>query len=174
VRVNLVPLLVPRLFEFAVVRRFMFRTISQTAVHYRGSSLSVGSVGTIHGGDRLPWVPPDSEGAEDNFTPLTSLDWQVHVYGDAAPEISAICSTRALPLHVFAWRPMIERAGLKRDAAYLVRPDGYVALADPEASAPKLQAYLDERGVITASSLSRSAGSSARIPTSETASGRAR
>lgn len=27
----------------------------------------------------------------DNFTPLTSLDWQVHVYGDAAPEIQAVC-----------------------------------------------------------------------------------
>src|SRR6266542_2195029 len=64
VRLNLVPLLVPPLFELAAVRRFMFRTISQTAVHFRGSSLSVGRAGTIHGGDRLPWVPPDSEGGE--------------------------------------------------------------------------------------------------------------
>ncbi len=150
VRLNLVPLLLPPLFELATVRRFMFRTISQTAVHYRASSLSVGSAGTIHGGDRLPWVPADSEGGEDNFTPLTSLQWQLHVYGAAAPEISAICGARGLPLHVFAWRRTIQRAGLKRNAAYLVRPDGYVALADPEASAAKLQSYLDERGVITA------------------------
>ena len=64
--------------------------------------------------------------------------------------ISAICSARGLPLHGFAWRPAIARAGLKRNAAYLVRPDGYVALADPEASAARLQAYLDERGVIAA------------------------
>ena len=104
VRLNLVPLLLPPLFKVATVRRFMFRTISQTAVHYRGSSLSAGRAGTIHGGDRLPWVPPDSAGGEDNFTPLTSLEWQVHVYGDIAPEIGAICRTRALPLHVFAWR----------------------------------------------------------------------
>ena len=57
---------------------------------------------------------------------------------------------RGLPLHVFAWRPTIARADVKRNAAYLVRPDGYVALAHPEASAARLQAYLDERGVITA------------------------
>ena len=160
VRLNLVPLLVPPLFELAAVRRVMFRTISQTAVHYRGS-LSVGSAGTIHGGDRLPWVPPDSEGGEDNFTPLTSLEWQVHVYGAAPPELSALCSARGVPLHVFAWRPAIARAGLKLDAAYLVRPDGYVALADPEASAARLQAYLDERGVITGAS---SSGKAPRLP----------
>jgi len=152
VRLNLVPLLVPPLFKLAAVRRLMFRTISQTSVHYRGGSMSVGRAGTIHGGDRLPWVPPDTEGGEDNFTPLTSLEWQVHVYGAVAPELIALCAARGLPLHVFSWRPAIARAGLTRNAAYLVRPDGYVALAEPEASAARLQAYLDERGVITAPS----------------------
>jgi len=133
----------------------MFRTISQTAVHYRGSSLSVGSAGTVHGGDRLPWVPPDSAGGEDNFTPLTSLEWQVHVYGAVAPELITLCAARGLPLHVFSWRPTVARAGLTRNAAYLVRPDGYVALAEPEASAARLKDYLDEWGVIGAASSSR-------------------
>jgi 2-polyprenyl-6-methoxyphenol hydroxylase-like FAD-dependent oxidoreductase len=155
VRLNLVPLLLPPLFELGAVRRFMFRTISQTAVHYRASRLSVGRAGTIHGGDRLPWVPPDSEGGQDNFTPLTSLEWQVHVYGAVAPELIALCGARGLPLHVFSWRPTIARAGLTRNAAYLVRPDGYVALAEPEASAAKLKAYLDEWGVIAAATSSR-------------------
>ncbi len=150
VRLNLVPLIIPPLFELAAVRRLMFRTISQTAVHYRGSSLSRGRAGTIRGGDRLPWVPPGSAGGEDNFAPLTSLEWQVHVYGAVAPELIALCSARGLPLHVFSWRATIARAGLTRNAAYLVRPDGYVALAEPEASAAKLKAYLDEWGVIAA------------------------
>ena len=150
VRLNLVPLIIPPLFELAAVRRLMFRTISQTAVHYRGSSLSRGRAGTIRGGDRLPWVPPGSEGGEDNFAPLTSLEWQVHVYGAVAPELIALCGARGLPLHVFSWRPTMARAGLTRNAAYLVRPDGYVALAEPEASAAKLKAYLDEWGVIPA------------------------
>ena len=84
---------------------------------------------------------------EDNFTPLTSLDWQVHVYGEAAPEIQAVCDARKLPLHVFPWRPEMGRAGLRRNAVYLVRPDGYVALADPEGSATAITSYLDARGL---------------------------
>ena len=88
VRLDIVPLLIPRLFQFRAVRRFMFRTVSQTAVNYRGSDLSEGRAGAVHGGDRLPWVKPALNGFDqDNFAPLTSLDWQVHVYGDAAPEI---------------------------------------------------------------------------------------
>ena len=143
-RLSVVPLLVPRLFNFARARRFMFRTVSQTAVNYRGSSLSQGRAGTVHGGDRLPWVqtrPDDPDG--DNFRPLTSLDWQVHVYGDAAPEIHAMCDARRLPLHVFPWSAETNRTGLRRNAVYLVRPDGYVALADPESSASAVTSYLD-------------------------------
>jgi 2-polyprenyl-6-methoxyphenol hydroxylase-like FAD-dependent oxidoreductase len=146
VRLDIVPLLIPLLFKLTTVRRFMFRTISQTSVNYRGSSLSEGRAGTVHGGDRLPWVKADMTGVdEDNFTPLTSLDWQVHVYGDAAPEIQAMCDRRRLPLHVFPWRPEMGRTGLRCDAVYLVRPDGYVALADPEGSATAVTSYLDAR-----------------------------
>ena len=36
----------------------------------------------------------------------------------------------------------MHNAGLKRDALYLVRPDGYVALADAEQDVEKLRAYL--------------------------------
>src|SRR5206468_2595088 len=119
---------------------FMFRTVSQTAVNYRRSSLSEGRAGTVHGGDRLPWVDGD-----DNFTALSSLDWQVHVYGDAEPEIRAMCEERRLPLHVFPWRPATGRTGLQRNAVYLVRPDGYVAMADPERSPTAIPSYLDAR-----------------------------
>ena len=147
VRLDIVPLLIPLLFAFATVRRFMFRTVSQTAVNYRGSSLSEGRAGAVHGGDRLPWVKADLNGAGDNFAPLTSLDWQVHVYGDAAPEIQTVCDGRKLPLHVFPWRPEMGRTGLRRNAVYLVRPDGYVALADPEGSATAVASYLDARNL---------------------------
>ena len=133
VRLNVVPFVIPMIFSFAATRRFMFRTISQTAVNYRGSRLSEGRAGSVHGGDRLPWVAAGSNDV-DNFTPLTSLDWQVHVYGSATPEIQAVCKERTLPLHVFPWRPEMGRAGLRRNAVYLVRPDGYVALAARESS----------------------------------------
>jgi hypothetical protein len=44
----------------------------------------------------------------------------------------------------------MERAGLQRNAAYLVRPDGYVALADAEGSAETVLSYLDTRELIPA------------------------
>ena len=67
------------------------------------------------------------------------------MYGDAAPEIRTLCEERKLPLHVFPWRPEMGRTGLRRNAVYLVRPDGYVALADAEASSAAVTSYLDAR-----------------------------
>ena len=146
VRLHMVPLLIPPFFALETVRRYMFRTVSQTVVDYRGSSLSEGQAGTVHGGDRLPWVETDLNGIdEDNFAPLTSLNWQAHVYGGATSELQAVCDGRQLALRVFPWRPEMSRAGLRRQAVYLVRPDGYVALADPGGSATAVTSYLDAR-----------------------------
>jgi hypothetical protein len=100
----------------------------------------VGRAGRVRGGDRLPWVE-----ADDNLAPLAALTWQVHVYGTCAPGIEALCRARGLPLHVFPWGAATGATGLRRDAVYLVRPDGYVALADPAARAATLARYLDER-----------------------------
>jgi 2-polyprenyl-6-methoxyphenol hydroxylase-like FAD-dependent oxidoreductase len=148
IRLHIVPLLIPAFFALKTVRRFLFHTVSQTAVNYRESSLSEGRAGKVHGGDRLPWVKTDLNGVDtDNFAPLTSVDWQVHVYGDAAPEVRAVCDGRKLSLRVFPWRPEVSRTGLLRNAVYLVRPDGYVALADPAGSAIAITSYLDARGL---------------------------
>ena len=145
IRLDMVPAVVPRLLAFKRVRRLMFRTISQTAVNYRGSALSEGRAGAVHGGDRLPWVTVEPHG--DNFTPLTSLDWQVHVYGAVTGELEAWCRQRGLPLHVWSWRESFGSAGLGPDAAYLVRPDGYVALADATGHAAAIASYLDSRRI---------------------------
>jgi len=142
-RVHAAPRVISALFRLPSVRRFMFRTVSQTAIEYRGSDLSRGRAGGIHGGDRLPWVATPS----DNYSPLESLDWQVHVYGSAGVDYSERCASRGLPLHVFPWNRGAELAGLARDAAYLVRPDGHVALADPGQSPAELERYLDARGL---------------------------
>jgi 2-polyprenyl-6-methoxyphenol hydroxylase-like FAD-dependent oxidoreductase len=146
-RLDIVPRLLPSLFTLAAVRRFIFRTVSQTAVTYRGSGLSEGRAGRVHGGDRLPWVTLTVDGVEaDNFAPLTSLDWQVHVYGEASAEIRSTCQARTLPLHVFPWQPAVAATGLQRHAVYLVRPDGYVGLASTE-GASALTSYLDAHGI---------------------------
>jgi hypothetical protein len=44
---------------------------------------------------------------------------------------------------VFRWSTVAERAGLKRNALYLIRPDGYVGLAAERID--ELAAYLDAR-----------------------------
>jgi 2-polyprenyl-6-methoxyphenol hydroxylase-like FAD-dependent oxidoreductase len=110
-------------------RRFLFRTVSQLGIHYRMSALSRGRAGSIHGGDRLPWIERATSDGHDNFAVLASLRWQVHVYGRAIPQLAQRCTELTLPLYEFAWSPSMRRAGFQRDAAYLVRPDGYVALA---------------------------------------------
>jgi 2-polyprenyl-6-methoxyphenol hydroxylase-like FAD-dependent oxidoreductase len=139
VRTRLVPLIAPLVFRLAAVRRFLFRTVSQIGVHYRHSPLSVGAAGAVRGGDRLPWV--QTEPGQDNFAPLASLTWQVHVYGEPRRGLSEVCAELPLPLHVFTWQPGMRRVGLRRAALYLVRPDGYVALADPHANTERLRAY---------------------------------
>jgi hypothetical protein len=139
-RTRLVPLVAPPLVRLAPVRRFLFRTVSQIGVNYRTSPLSVGAAGAVRGGDRLPWV--ETEPGSDNFVPLTSLTWQAHVYGEPQGRLIKVCAELQLPLHHFAWRPAMRRAGLRRDALYLIRPDGYVALADPHADPERLREYL--------------------------------
>jgi 2-polyprenyl-6-methoxyphenol hydroxylase-like FAD-dependent oxidoreductase len=143
VRTRIVPLLLPRLFRLAAFRRLLFLTVSQTLINYRNSTLSMGTEGKVHGGDRLPWVPLASGG--DNFAPLTSVAWQVHVYGDAKEGVRETCAELRLPLHAFAWESGMQRVGLQRGALYLVRPDGYVAIADTTADPRQLHQYFSKR-----------------------------
>ncbi|MES2124665.1 MAG: FAD-dependent monooxygenase [Gemmatimonadota bacterium] len=129
VRTQVFPRLAPWLTRLPAARRFIFRNLSQTAITYRACHLNRGKAGAIHGGDRLPWVAPAQQGAPDNFTPLSSLDWQVHVHGEVEAGIVAACEKAQLSLHRFGWSDGAARAGYQRGAAYLVRPDGYVAEA---------------------------------------------
>jgi hypothetical protein len=144
VRTRLVPLVAPLLFRLAAVRRFLFHTVSQIGVNYRNSPLSVGVAGAVRGGDRLPWV--EAAPGRDNFAPLASLTWQVHVYGERRGGLAEVCAELQLPLHLYAWQPGMRRVGLMRRALYLVRPDGYVALADPHADPERLRDYFRAGG----------------------------
>src|ERR1700731_4713608 len=112
-RTRVVPVVIPIATAFEPVREFMFRTVSQITLNYRQGPLSRGIAGGVHGGDRLPWVRLDGA---DNFATLTSMDWQVHVYGPASAELAAWCAAQDLPIHSFGWRYEYERVGLARDA----------------------------------------------------------
>lgn len=125
IRTRVVPLILPRLFKF--FRPFMFRTVSQTNVNYRQCNLNEGVAGFLQAGDRLPWVE-----SVDNFASLKSLQWQTHIYGEKKLD-SAIC---------FDWNQEMEQKGLTRNAAYVVRPDGYIGFISQSANASEINKYL--------------------------------
>jgi 2-polyprenyl-6-methoxyphenol hydroxylase-like FAD-dependent oxidoreductase len=146
VRTKVIPALAPALFRVPAVRRFAFRTVSQIAVNYRDCPLSRGDAGRLCGGDRLPWVKI-GQSEEHNFAALSSMDWQMHVYGDPARGLRALADSRKIPLHIFPWRGDMRKAGLKRNAAYLIRPDGYIGVAESTGSASVIDAYLCEKNL---------------------------
>ncbi|UZE21105.1 FAD-dependent monooxygenase [Pseudomonas sp. B21-056] len=143
VRTRIAPLIASVAYKRKTVREYLFRIVSQTTLNYHGSPLSQGKAGDIQGGDRLPWV---SVPGSDNYEPLRAIQWQVHVYGEARHDLVDWCKTHDMPLHVFTWRPEYRKAGMARDAAYLLRPDTYVALADPNSDTVTLSRYFSERG----------------------------
>src|SRR5207237_832621 len=67
VRTRIAPLVIPLAVQFEAARDFLFRTVSQITLNYRGQALSAGATGHVHGGDRLPWVSVDGK---DNHAPL--------------------------------------------------------------------------------------------------------
>ena len=127
VRTKVVPFVMPRVFKY--FRRFAFKTLSQTGITYRHCSLNQGSAGKLAGGDRLPWIE-----SVDNFAPLKNLSWQVHVYGHQT--LKDIETVR------FAWNAEMAAKGLKQNAAYVVRPDGYIGFISPSGSADEVRNYL--------------------------------
>ncbi|HVK13731.1 MAG TPA: FAD-dependent monooxygenase [Gemmataceae bacterium] len=142
VRSVIAPYALPFALGFSAVRRAQFRLVSQTRIAYRESPLSDGAA-VVRAGDRLPWV----EGA-DNFAPLTSLDWQVHVYGTAAAGLRTFAAGVELPVHEWAWSDAARHAGLAENALYLVRPDGYIGLARGTQDVEALRSYLGRFGIV--------------------------
>jgi hypothetical protein len=143
-RTRLAPFVIPKMASFETSREFLFRTVSQITLNYRGMPLSTGVAGHVHGGDRLPWAH-DGEG--DNFESLRNPTWQVHVYGDTSDEMIAWCIEHHLPLHVFDWRPAFEAAGLGRNGFYLLRPDTYVAIAETCSDPKVIERYFKHHGI---------------------------
>jgi 2-polyprenyl-6-methoxyphenol hydroxylase-like FAD-dependent oxidoreductase len=149
IRTRIAPVVLPAAMSFEAAREYLFRTVSQITLNYRGGPLSVGAAGQVHGGDRLPWVPINGK---SNFEPLAAMTWQIHVYGSASAQLANWCACHDLPLHVFDWRPEHEAAGLAHNATYLLRPDTYVALADPLGAADTIERYCADREIaLTAS-----------------------
>lgn len=119
--------------------RLAFLTISQTRIRYRDSALSEGPADRVRAGDRLPWVPI---GPSHNFAPLTSLDWQIHVYGRLD---EAARAGLPFPVHVFAFTDAVRERGLRENAFYVIRPDGHIGAV--ASSTDEVNAYARRRGL---------------------------
>lgn len=141
VRTRLAPILLPQFVRFEAVREYIFRTLSQITLNYRGKGLDEGHAGSVHGGERLPWVR--GEGF-DNYDALKRTEWQIHVYGEAQDALKRWCTNRGMPLNVYPWRDEIGDAGLKKDALYLMRPDTYVAVAQSEQDPAAIDGWLEK------------------------------
>ncbi|WP_341960069.1 FAD-dependent monooxygenase [Planococcus maritimus] len=135
-----VPYVLPAVFKFEFPSKNAFKVLSQIHINYRSSLLSKGKAGKVFAGMRLPWVETTNG---DNFAPLRSVDWQIHIYGKAKPELTEFARSQSLELHEFLWEASMKDAGFKQDAMYLIRPDGHVALATDGQWLRVLNMYLD-------------------------------
>ncbi|HEX4604621.1 MAG TPA: monooxygenase, partial [Candidatus Angelobacter sp.] len=87
----------------------------------------------------LPWI-----NTQNNFQPLNSLDWQIHVFGAVTDALRVLANRWNVPVFSFAWAKQARSAGFSRNAAYLVRPDGHIALAQPEQASLQMENYLSQ------------------------------
>ena len=141
VRHRIAPILLPQIVKFDTVREFIFRTISQITLNYRGKGLGEGHAGSVQGGERLPWV----RGAGfDNYDALKRIDWQVHVYGEAHDALKRWCDDRGIAMQAYRWNEAMGEAGLKQDALYLIRPDTYVAFASTTQDTAGIDKFLEK------------------------------
>ncbi|KAJ6112051.1 hypothetical protein N7523_008112 [Penicillium sp. IBT 18751x] len=147
-RVWVIPYVAPLVLRFKFARMEIFKRASQLVCSYRGSPLSQEAKGseTVQPGDRMPWAKTE---ASDNFATLGYLCWQLHVYGESQPELSTWCQKMNVRVHVFNWDKLYDGVGLKRDAAYLIRPDHYVAgIFEGNLILHELDEYFSTRGLM--------------------------
>ena len=126
--------------KIGAVHTRIFGTVSQIRIAYPQSALSQGAAGKLAGGERLPWVEELG-----NFAPLDGIRWQVHAYGTPPEGLEREAAALGIPFHRFDWTEAAGRAGIPRDTAHLLRPDGYVGLAGADARG--LAAYARRHGM---------------------------
>ena len=84
----------------------------------------------------------------DNFTPLNSCDWQIHVYGQTGDAVREFSTLRGLPLETWSWNEVARDAGLVENALYFVRPDGHIGFMRRTQDIGALKDYLLRFGLV--------------------------
>jgi 2-polyprenyl-6-methoxyphenol hydroxylase-like FAD-dependent oxidoreductase len=132
------------------IQSFMFRTVSQTGIHYRKGPLSVEEglpESAPQAGDRFPWLKlrfaPDGP-VEDSFARLDDAHFHLLAFGQAAPAAPRAFGDllRIHPIPADAANDAeLDRAQVPRMSFYLIRPDGHVGLCGASGDAAALARY---------------------------------
>jgi hypothetical protein len=73
------------------------------------------------------------------------------VYGEATDDLRRLCAARSLKLQIFPWWAEMAHSGLRSNAAYLLRPDGYIATVESDAKGGHIATYLNAHRIAPAS-----------------------
>jgi 2-polyprenyl-6-methoxyphenol hydroxylase-like FAD-dependent oxidoreductase len=136
------------------VQKIAFRAVSQTAIHYRRSSLSY-SLGALpksapQAGDRFPWMKLQLEAGgsvHDLFQVLDDTRFNLLAFGQAAPtlpDMDGLLRVRTIPVTAGNEAEQA-RVKLPHPAFYLVRPDGHIGLCGRAVDADAVRSYLHRR-----------------------------
>ena len=146
-----------RIAAFAVNRRrvqkFIFRTVSQTGIHYRRSPLSVATDAmpkdAPRAGDRFPWMNLQLEAGgsvEDLFQTLDDTRCNLLVFGQAAPplpDMDGLLKVHVIPITAGNAAEQA-RTHVPRSAFFLLRPDGHIGLCGRAVDAVAVRRYCAE------------------------------
>ncbi|WP_428420318.1 FAD-dependent monooxygenase [Methylibium sp.] len=160
-RLHVFPRIAARVMARPAVRRRLFRVISQTGIHYRGSRLSqtVAAL-SVQAGDRLPYAEisaPLADPAVSVYAWLAAPGFHLLLMQRNADGLAALARTWAARLasacpgwfHVHAIAAnagtdgLFDVLGVGQQALVLVRPDQYIACTDECLEWSALESYLD-------------------------------
>ncbi len=141
--------------RFERVRRFAFRTVSQTGIAYRRSALSSRSWPKFSSGprpgDRFPWLRLEFQAgapAQDLFEHLSDLRFNLLLFGQMAPAANGLPADEWLDTHVMAEsssnQAALARADIPRLSFYLLRPDGHIACCGLRLDMDAIRAWFDK------------------------------
>lgn len=122
--------------QSAGLKENLLGRITQLHIHYKDSPLNAGD--SKLSGRRLPHY-------QENSQLTDSMNWQLHIYGTLQKELKSFLKQYPqLEVHLLEWEDPMTDAGFKKDAAYLVQPDGYIAWTSHTQDQQALADYLNK------------------------------
>lgn len=137
------------------VQRIAFRTVSQTGIRYRNSSLSRASdrlpEHAPQAGDRFPWLRlkfAANGPVEDLFEKLCDTHFHLVLFGQSSvPQepsgVGDVLRVHAIPNDSINDKELA-RAQISQPSFYLIRPDGYIGLCGTRFEADLVSRYFSE------------------------------